>query len=241
VAKFAKFLAGLIFVLAVPVFLFAGNLIWVVLDVGTYERLLFSYGAAARTGLSAAELRAVATAFAAHFRDGTPFALTVLKGGARVPLFTERELVHLHDIYNLVQFGLRSLALMGAYFLLFAALGLRWWQGRYWRSLAGYVLRGGLLTLGLLAVVGGLMLVDFEQLFWVFHVVSFPNDYWLLDPSQSYLINLFSQEFAQDTALLVAGVTAGEALLLSLVAGGVIWWGGRYGPANRAGRAGIGR
>ncbi|MHB1006987.1 MAG: lipoprotein intramolecular transacylase Lit [Chloroflexota bacterium] len=236
--KLSRFIAGAVFVVALPVFLVVGNLIWVTLDVGTYERLFFGYGAAARTGLSANELHAVAAALAAHFRDGTPITLTIVKAGQVVPLFVEREIVHLRDVYNLVHFGLNALAAIFGYFVLFALAGMAWWRGRYWRSLAGYVLRGALLTLGVLVVVAFGVLFAFDQLFWMFHVVSFPNDFWILDPRQSYLLNLFAQNFFEDTTLGVAIATAVEAVTLALVSGVVIWWRANHGPAAREKRAG---
>ncbi len=236
-ARLGRLLAGAVFVLALPVFLFFANLIWVTLDVGTYEHMLFDYGAAERTGLSAGELKAVAGALAAHFRDGTPIALTVAKGGQQAPLFSEREIVHLRDIHDLVQFGLRALAALAGYFVVFAALGSRWWRGRYWPTLAWHVRLGALLTLGVLVALGLLAVFAFQQLFLVFHLVSFPNDFWLLDPQQHYLINLFSQRFALDTTLWVVGMTAGEALLLALAASSVVWWRADRGAADRAGGA----
>ncbi|MHB1417888.1 MAG: DUF1461 domain-containing protein [Chloroflexota bacterium] len=229
----ARRIAAGIFILTLPVFLFAGNLIWVVLQVGTYEDAFFNYGAAARTGLSADELRTVATAFVDHFRDGTPLALTVVKNGQTVPMFTEREIIHMQDVHNLVHFGLRSLAVIALFYVVFALAGTRWWRGEYAVSLSRNVLRGAGLTIGLLAGIGLLTLFDFEQMFILFHVVSFPNDFWILDPAWSYLINLFAQDFFMNTTLKVAVTTGAEALLLAIVAGGVILWRTRYGPAGR--------
>mgnify|MGYP005850811163 CR=1 FL=1 len=228
-----KVLAAALFILALPVVLFFGSLIWIVLDVATYQRLLFEYGAAARTGLNAQQLNAVAVAFANHFRDGTPITLSIVKGGISQPLFTEREIVHLQDVHHLVQFGVRSLAAIGFYILAFAAAGLSWWRGRYWRTLAGHVRLGAVLTLGLLVALAMASLLAFDRLFWLFHQVSFPNDFWLLDPTKHYLINLFSQQFALDTVLLVALAAAVEALLLTVIASLVIRWSAGYGPAGR--------
>jgi integral membrane protein (TIGR01906 family) len=231
--RLLKSLAGILFVILVPLFLFGANLLFMVLDVGTYERAFFGYGAAERTGLSADELRSVAASFATHIRDGTPIVETVARDGQRVPMFSERELVHMRDVHDLVSRGLVIAGLVGAYFVAFAVLGRRWWQGHYAVSLSRYVRRGAILTLALLLGVAGLTVVAFDQLFWVFHVVSFPNDYWLMDPRQHYLINLFSQQFFLDTTLVVAGMTAVEAVVLLAVATGVIWWGTHNGRVRQ--------
>jgi integral membrane protein (TIGR01906 family) len=227
--------ATAIFVIAIPIFLFGANLLWAVLDVGTYERAFFGYGAAQRTGLSAEELRAVAQSFATHFRDGTPIEMTVTKGGQQLPMFTERELVHMQDVHDLVARGLVAAAALLGYFILFAAAGRAWWRKRFVSTLAKHVQWGAGLTLAVLLLVAGLTLVNFDDLFWAFHVVSFPNDFWLLDPSQHYLINLFSQDFFLLTTLMVAGMTALQALVLLAVASAVKWriHNGRVGQKSR--------
>ncbi|MHB1133236.1 MAG: lipoprotein intramolecular transacylase Lit [Chloroflexota bacterium] len=210
--------ASALFILTLPVFLFAGSLLYAVLDVGTYERAFLGYGAAARTGLSDTELRTTAASFAEHFRTGKPIDLTVARGGVTQPLFGEREIIHLRDVHDLTWFGLRGLAALAAYMAVFAAAGAVWWRGSYRHSLAGHVQAGGLLTIGLsaLLVVGSLL--NFEQLFWTFHVVSFPNDFWLLDPRQHYLINLFTNQFFLDATLGAALAANTAALVLVLLA-----------------------
>lgn len=238
--RLATALARAVIVLALPLLLFFGGLIWVVLDVGTYEKLFFGYGAAERTGLGPDELRAVAAAFAEHFRNGTPITLTVVKNGQQAPMFTEREIVHLRDIHHLLRFGIRALTAIGAAAVLAAVAGLRLWRGKYVANLSGALMGGGLLTLGLLAAIGLGILVAFDRLFWIFHEISFPNDFWLLDPRQHYLINLMARDFYIDTALGVAAWSAVVALALALV-GGVVWWRANHGPAGRRERAGAQR
>ena len=58
-------------------------------------------------------------------------------------------------------------------------------------------------------------LVGFERLFLLFHVVSFSNEYWILDPSKDYLIMLFPGGFFYDAALRCFGAV----ILVSLVMG----------------------
>ena len=148
-------------------------------------------------------------------------------------MFSEREIVHLRDVHDLVQFGLRALVAVGAYLALFAAAGARWWRGAYGVRLARHVRGGALLALAVLFGLAASVAVAFDQLFVLFHVVSFPNDFWLLDPSRHYLINLFSQQFFLDTTLLVAGMTTAEALALLAATSAYLWWRAKGGPADR--------
>jgi len=71
----------------------------------------------------------------------------------------------------------------------------------------------------LFAFVGIWALIDFEGLFLTFHLTSFSNDLWMLDPSKDYLIMMFPERFFFDAALFLVGSTAVEALIL----GGGTW------------------
>jgi integral membrane protein (TIGR01906 family) len=62
-------------------------------------------------------------------------------------------------------------------------------------------------------------LFNFNQLFWQFHVISFANEFWLLDPTTDYLKMLFPQGFFYDTVLFCTLGTAGLAIVLGGVGG----------------------
>ena len=74
-----------------------------------------------------------------------------------------------------------------------------------------------MLAMGLCTLLG------FDQLFYQFHLISFTNELWQLDPTRDYLIMLFPQGFWYDAALLCALATAGLAIILGGVAGGYLW------------------
>ena len=53
-------------------------------------------------------------------------------------------------------------------------------------------------------LVGLGTLVGFDRLFLAFHLISFSNDLWQLDPRRDYLIAMFPQGFFLDATLLIA-------------------------------------
>jgi integral membrane protein (TIGR01906 family) len=78
---------------------------------------------------------------------------------------------------------------------------------------------GGGLTLLLVLAMGLGALFDFDWLFWQFHLISFANDFWLLDPTRDYLVMLFPQGFWYDVTLfcaLAAAICAFRALSASV-------------------------
>ncbi len=50
---------------------------------------------------------------------------------------------------------------------------------------------GNSITLTLMLALGLGTLLGFDQLFWQFHLISFANELWQLDPTRDYLILLF--------------------------------------------------
>jgi len=65
-------------------------------------------------------------------------------------------------------------------------------------------------------------LLGFDQLFWQFHLISFANELWMLDPATDYLIMLFPQGFWYDATIFCALTTTGLAIILGGVAGGYL-------------------
>jgi len=66
------------------------------------------------------------------------------------------------------------------------------------------------------------MLLNFDRLFLQFHLISFANELWLLDPTKDYLIMLFPRGFWYDAAIFCASLTAGLAVILGGVSGGYL-------------------
>ena len=67
------------------------------------------------------------------------------------------------------------------------------------------------LTLGVIGVLGALAATDFSDLFIQFHLLSFSNDLWLLDPRTDNLIRLFPQEFFLDAAMRIVSSPSSSA------------------------------
>ena len=66
--------------------------------------------------------------------------------------------------------------------------------------------------------------------FLMFHLISFSNDLWQLDPSRHYLIAMFPQNFFFDATVAIAIATIFEALLLTLLSSYSVrlWLGKRF-------------
>ena len=58
---------------------------------------------------------------------------------------------------------------------------------------------------------GAAAAIAFPWLFWIFHLVSFSNDLWLLDPRTDYLLIMFPLGFWFDATMRVAATAAAGA------------------------------
>ncbi len=219
--------AIVLFVVAVPVFLITTSVRWVINAPVLYSYGFGKYDIPAYTGIERDELLSAAGQIRDYFNNGEELiTIQVVVRGIRVMnLYNEREVLHMKDVKSLVRGVYRIQEIAGLYLLAFAAIGLVVWRRRFLRDLAKYVSMGGGLTLALVALVGLGALVGFERLFLAFHLVSFSNDFWQLDPRRDYLIAMFPEAFFFDATMGVAGLTILGAFLLTVVPLVFLRWG----------------
>ena len=196
-----------------PVLLLTASISGAVNSLWLYKYGFEKYGISQTTGLADSELERAATGLISYFNsDEETISLTAVKNGESFELFNEREIGHLRDVKEL--FHLDYWVLMGTLIYALGYLGVYLFWRKDRRQLAWGLVGGSGLTLGLMLVLGVGMLLNFDQLFWQFHLISFTNELWLLDPTKDYLIMLFPSGFWFDTALFCALATAGLAIIL---------------------------
>ena len=129
---------------------------------------------------------------------------------AATPLYNERELSHMLDVKNLVQFMLIAWPLIGIAILGIGLFAMRaGWQREYWLAVS----RGGWAAVWFIIAVLAGVAVSFNALFTGFHRIFFSGDTWLFLYTDT-LIRLFPMDFWRD-AFIVMGVlmlTGGLAL-----------------------------
>lgn len=220
VARWAARIAAVLFGMSVPLVLVGGN---VRLLFG-WERLytfpINRYRVEEVSGIPRPELLRAARQLRAYLMGPErPLAITVTDAQGRpAPLFNERETVHLADVRRLVQRLLRVQEAALLFALGYAALRvlrerrrgltavlrLGWWAG----------LGTNLATLAL----AGAAVLGFDRLFTQFHVLSFRNDFWLLDPRTDHLVQMYPLPFWQLAAALFLGLMVVESILVAVAA-----------------------
>jgi len=212
-----------LFILCLPVLLLTVSLGWAANSHWLYRYGFEKYNVSQTTGLAKVELEKAASGLTSYFNSDEEYInLTVIKDGEPFVLFNQQEVTHLKDVKGLIWLDYRVLLGTLIYVLGYAAVSLWWRRKRYWRRLAWGVVGGSSITLVLMLALGLGTLFNFDQLFLQFHLISFANELWQLDPTKDYLIMLFPQGFWFDATVFCALVTAGTAIILGGVAGGYL-------------------
>ncbi|MCC6803818.1 MAG: TIGR01906 family membrane protein [Anaerolineae bacterium] len=127
-------------------------------------------------------------------------------------LYNADELRHMRDVKALTQIAF-ALATGGGLVAVGAMIYLR-------RRARGELNRarffGSTLTLGIVAAIVILALVDWEYFFVGFHQLFFAGGTWYF-PTSDTLIRLFPEQFWFDAALTIGGLTVGTALIVCFV------------------------
>jgi len=212
-----------LFILCLPILLLTASIGWAVNSQWLYEYGFEKYNVSQNTGIDEVELEKVATGLISYFNSGEAnISLMVMKDGKPFELFNQREVAHLRDVKGLIRLDYWVLLGTLIYTLSYAGVCLFWQRKKYWRRLAWGVVGGGSITLALMLALGLGTLFGFDQLFYQFHLISFTNELWQLDPTKDYLIMLFPQSFWYDAALFCTLATAGLAIIVGGVGGGYL-------------------
>ncbi len=217
----ARWGATAVFLVALPLFLVLSNVRIAANELSVYHYAFDRYDAEERTGVARADLDRAARDIVLYFRDDRDLLdIRVSVEGDEQALFNPREVLHMRDVKELMAraFSVQELALV--YVVGYIGVVYLWARERSLYHLARLVAAGGGITLAALALASTAVVAGFDDLFRQFHVISFSNDLWKLDPDRDRLIQMFPRGFWFDATLGVGLLTIAEAALLVASAGG---------------------
>jgi len=211
--------AMIVLTVALPIFLVTSAVRGVALNRGFYLDEFNKYNVGQVTGLPPDELNRVAQSFIDYFQ-GDPGRLDVIVQTSRGTdfLFNEREIAHMVDVQTLMRIFLRGWTISAVALVVCIVLIVIVDPPTGARELMRAVAVGGALLVVAVGALGLAAVIDFDRLFVQFHLLSFSNDLWLLDPRTDRLIQLFPEGFFYDSAIRMAVQIVGTGLL-ALVGG----------------------
>jgi integral membrane protein (TIGR01906 family) len=213
----ARWVAMALFVVAVPIFFVLSNVRMAAMEPRVYEYSFSQYNVVETTGIERLQLDRAAREIADYFKNDEPLLTTrVTIEGEEQALFNPREVQHMRDVKELFQDVFRLHEIAFVYVIGYVAAVFLWSRERSMQRLARQAITAGVATAGVLAVAAVGVVVGFDGLFRQFHLLSFANDFWLLDPRTDHLIQMFPQGFWFDVTLGVGVLTIAEGALLAL-------------------------
>ncbi len=211
----ARWVAAALFLVALPLFLVLSNVRIAANALAVYSYAFDRYGAEERTGVTRTDLDRAARDIVLYFRDDRDLLdIRVAIDGREQALFNPREVLHMRDVKALMgrAFSVQELSLI--FVVGYIAIVFLWARERSMRHLARLVALGGAVTVAVLVLASTALVAGFDDLFRQFHVISFSNDLWKLDPDRDRLIQMFPRGFWFDATLGVGLLTIVEAMLL---------------------------
>ncbi|MFA5629337.1 MAG: TIGR01906 family membrane protein [Dehalococcoidales bacterium] len=215
--KYIQILARWLFILCIPVFLISGFIAVAVNSQWLYEHSFNTYGVEETTGIETVELEKAAAQIIDYFNSSNEYlAITVIKDDTDFVLFNDKEIEHMKDVKGLIRLDYRVLTFTGLFMLLFILFYFYKDRNSASRMTASAVFGGASITFGLILILGIMAVSDFNTFFTAFHLISFTNDFWLLDPNKDYLIMMFPGGFWFDAVIYIAASIAVSAVILGI-------------------------
>jgi len=220
-----RWITAALFILAVPVLLLLSNVRIAAMEERVYAYSFSTYDVEAITNVDREQLDRAAAEMIQYFKYDEPLLTTRVRiGGEEQPLFSPKETLHMRDVKQLFQRAFFFQELAFVYVVGYIVSVFLWARERSLRKLAEQCLYAGMFTAGLLAVAAVAVLAGFDSLFRQFHLLSFSNDFWELDPAVDHLVQMFPEEFWFRVSLLVGVVTLSEGLVLAGSAYATLRW-----------------
>lgn len=211
-------------VLSIPVLLVLGSVRLLVTD----PYLAFEYGKtgfpADLFGFDADQRLDYATANFRYVREARPLAALADQSLDDNPLYNNRELKHMQDVQTVYQWVWKVWQLALGLTVL-AGWGLAW-RAETRPAFTEAIQWGGLLTAGIVLIVGLLAVVAWQGWFVAFHEIFFASGTWTFNYSDT-LIRLFPEKFWVDATLTIASLSLMGGLLLALAG-----WRWRFQPPS---------
>jgi integral membrane protein (TIGR01906 family) len=205
-----------LFILFIPTVLITTSICIAVNSQWLYEYSFDKYDVAKTTNLADIELGKAARGLINYFNSNKDIIdITVFKDNQPFTLFNQKEVAHLKDVKGLIWLDYWVLVGTSAYVLFYIVVVLCLRLDEYRRQLASALIKGSGLTVIFMLLLGSVALLDFDRFFLQFHLISFTNELWKLDPTKDYLIMLFPQGFWYDATLFCALLTLVLAFLIA--------------------------
>jgi len=234
-----RWVASGIFIACIPLLLVLTNVRIAASWERVYDYAFSQYDVVAVTGIERPELDGSGRAIIRYFESSEADELLdirVQRGDEQIALFNQREILHMADVRDLFRLVYRIHEFALVYVVAYIAAVYLWSRERSMRRLAKDGVTAGVATVGILSVAAVGVLLGFDAIFEQFHLLSFSNDFWQLDPRTDRLVQMFPMGFWFDVTLAVGVLSVIQGGAVALAGLGYVIWLDRRAEARRLSR-----
>lgn len=173
---------------------------------------------ALKTGINENDLFLVVDNIQDFFKEKSneKINMVVYISGIKKNLFNSKEIQHMIDVKNLIlNIKLFNYLLwFTALILLLIKISLS--KEKILISLLSITRSYFIYSVAILISTLILIALSFRWIFYFFHIISFDNNLWILDPRTDYLIKIFEEVFFMDAAIFIGILTLFSSIIIFL-------------------------
>ena len=205
--------------LVLPIFLVSTNVFLIINSDFLYEYGFNKYNIDKYTGIEMNQLYLAADQIKDYFNNDEEYIVIEIDmyGERILNLYNNREILHMKDVKDLLRIVRYTQIVSFLILIVYSVVALFSYSNRKVFKLIKDLSLGAIFSLGVIFLIGALSVFGFDRLFLYFHLISFANDLWLLDPRHDYLIMMFPQGFFFDSTMIIAILTILECILISVI------------------------
>ena len=183
-----------------------------------YEFEFNKNNTALKTGINENDLFLVVDNIQDFFKEKSneKINMVVYISGIKKNLFNSKEIQHMIDVKNLIlNIKLFNYLLwFTALILLLIKISLS--KEKILISLLSITRSYFIYSVAILISTLILIALSFRWIFYFFHIISFDNNLWILDPRTDYLIKIFEEVFFMDAAIFIGILTLFSSIIIFL-------------------------
>ena len=194
------------------------NAILIINTDSFYEFEFNKNNTALKTGIEKSDLSIIVDNIQDFFHEESneKINMPIYINGIKKQLFNSKEIHHMIDVKNLIQNIKFFNYLLWAITLIMLLMKIILSKQKKLNSLhiiaKSYFIYSASILISILILIA----LSFRWIFYFFHIISFDNNLWILDPRTDYLIKIFEEVFFMDAAIFIAILTLFSSIIIFL-------------------------
>ena len=183
-----------------------------------YEFEFNKNNTALKTGINEDDLSRIVDNIQDFFNEKSNEKINMLIhiNGVKKELFNSKEIKHMIDVKNLILNIKLFNYIMWAATLIILLFRISLSKEKKSNSIHIIAKSYFIYSVSILIATIILLALSFRWIFYFFHIISFDNNLWILDPRTDYLIKIFEEVFFMDAAIFIGILTLFSSIIIFL-------------------------